>query len=134
LPERDPAELAASLARKAQADATATRKFAADLEIADDIIGFHAQQAVEKWLKAVMAIRQMRQTRIHDINRLGEALEEDGVGLPLPRRKLSELTIFAVPLRYEDLLDAEPLDREATVRLVDEVGEWADAQLAHSGG
>jgi hypothetical protein len=79
LPERDPAELAASLARKAQADATATRKFAADLEIADDIIGFHAQQAVEKWLKAVMAIRQMRQTRIHDINRLGESLEEDGV-------------------------------------------------------
>lgn len=134
MPERDPAELAASLARKAQADATATRKFAADLEIADDIIGFHAQQAVEKWLKAVMALRQMRQTRIHDINRFGEALEEDGVGLLLPRRQLTELTIFAVPLRYEDLLDAEPLDREATVRLVDEVGEWADAQLAHLDG
>jgi HEPN domain-containing protein len=125
--------LAASLARKAQADATATRKFAADLEIADDIIGFHAQQAVEKWLKAVMAIRQMRQTRIHDINRLGESLEEDGVGLPLPRSQLSELTIFAVPLRYEDLLDAEPLDREATVRLINEVGAWAEAQLGHPG-
>jgi hypothetical protein len=46
LPERDPVELAARLERKAQADATATRKFAADPEIADDIIGFHAQQAV----------------------------------------------------------------------------------------
>jgi hypothetical protein len=43
------------------------------------------------------------------------------------------LTIFAVPLRYEDLLDAEPLDREATVRLIDEVGEWAEAQLALPG-
>jgi HEPN domain-containing protein len=130
LPERDPAELAARLARKAQADATAARKFAADSEIADDIIGFHAQQAVEKWLKAVMAIRQMRQTRIHDLGRLGESLEEDGVELPLSRGRLDELTIFAVPLRYEDFLDAEPLDREATVTLVNEVGEWARMLLA----
>jgi hypothetical protein len=35
-----------------------------------------------------------------------------------------------VPLRYEDLLDAEPLDRRATVALVDEVGKWAGDQLA----
>lgn len=133
MPERDPAELAARLARKAQADATVTRKFAADTEVADDIIGFHAQQAVEKWLKAVMAIRRIRQTRIHDLDRLGESLEEDGVELPVARRRLDELTIFAVPLRYEDLLDAESLDREGTLTLVNEVGEWAAAQLASPG-
>jgi hypothetical protein len=46
------AELAALLARKAQEDATAVREFGENLEIADGIIGFHAQQAVEKWLKA----------------------------------------------------------------------------------
>lgn len=134
MPKRDAAELAERLARKAQADATAARKLAADPEIADDIIGFHAQQAVEKWLKAVMAARRLRQTRIHDLDRLGELLEEDGVELPLPRRRLDELTIFAVPLRYEDLLDGEPLDRAATVALVNEVGEWADSQLATPGG
>jgi HEPN domain-containing protein len=130
LPKRDPAELAERLAGKARADALAARKFAKDPEIADDIIGFHAQQAVEKWLKAVMATRRLRQTRIHDLDRLGELLEEAGVELPLPRRRLDELTIFAVPLRYEDLLDGEPLDREATVELIDVVAEWADAQLA----
>lgn len=130
MPERDPVESAARLARKAQADATAMRKFAADLEIADDIIGFHAQQAVEKWLKAVMAMRQMRQTRIHDLDRLAESLEEDGAMPPVPRRRLDKLTSFAVPLRYEDFLDGEPLDREATVKLVDELGDRAEAQLA----
>jgi hypothetical protein len=35
------------------------------------------------------------------------------------------LSIFAVPLRYEELLDIESLDREAIVSLVDEVGDWA---------
>jgi len=133
LPRREPAELAARLELKASADATAARKFAADPEIADDIIGFHAQQAVEKWLKAVMAVRRIRQTRIHDLDRLGESLEQDGVELPLPRSRLDELTVYAVPLRYEDLLDAEPLDREAIVALVNEVGEWAEGQLSPSG-
>jgi hypothetical protein len=44
--------LAALLARKAEEDATAVRELAANDEIADGIIGFHAQQAIEKWLKA----------------------------------------------------------------------------------
>jgi HEPN domain-containing protein len=29
-------------------------------EISDEIIGFHAQQAVEKWLKAVLGSRESR--------------------------------------------------------------------------
>jgi hypothetical protein len=61
---------------------------------------------------------------------LGRLLEEHGVDLPVPRSHLAELTDFAVPLRYEDLLDTEPLDRRATVALVDEVGKWASNCLA----
>jgi HEPN domain-containing protein len=44
------------LLRKATDDATAARKFADDPEIADAIVGFHAQQAVEKALKAVLSV------------------------------------------------------------------------------
>jgi hypothetical protein len=76
-----------------------------------------------------MASRGLAQLRTHDIDQLGRALETNGVELPLPRPRLAELTIFAVPLRYEQLLDAEPLDREATVALVMEVGKWAIGQL-----
>jgi len=50
--QREPAELAALLARKASADATAMRELADNSDISDEIVGFHAQQAVEKWLKA----------------------------------------------------------------------------------
>jgi HEPN domain-containing protein len=122
--------LAALYSRKAENDATAAREFAGNREISDEIIGFHAQQAVEKWLKAVMAQLGLPQQRTHDIDQLSRLLEEQGVDLPAPRSSLAELTDFAVPLRYEDLLDAEALDRRATVALIDEVGIWATAFLA----
>ncbi len=49
----DLSETARILLKKAEEDAIAVREFAANPEIGDSIIGFHAQQAVEKWLKAV---------------------------------------------------------------------------------
>jgi hypothetical protein len=54
-PELDAAEVAAILCRKAKGDAMVVRKLSADREVDDESIGFHAQQAVEKWLKAVVA-------------------------------------------------------------------------------
>jgi HEPN domain-containing protein len=127
---REPADLAALYAEKASNDATAAREFADNSEISDEIIGFHAQQAVEKWLKSLLAKRGLPQQRTHDIDQLCRLLEDQGVDLPASRPRLAELTDFAVPLRYEDLLDAEPLDRKAMVVLVDEVSNWAANQLA----
>lgn len=46
-----------TLARKATGDSTAAREFAGNSDITDEIIGFHAQQAIEKWLKAIIAGR-----------------------------------------------------------------------------
>jgi HEPN domain-containing protein len=126
------AQVAAVLARKATEDTVALRLLAGNSEIADGVIGFHAQQAVEKWLKAVMANRGLKEERIHDIGRLLQLLENDGTKLPPDSDLLDEFTVYAVPLRYNDLLDAEPLDREATVALIDEVGKWASAALAPS--
>jgi HEPN domain-containing protein len=123
------AGLAALLARKAREDAIAVREFAGNPEIADGIIGFHAQQAVEKWLKAVMARRDISQARIHDIGRLLQLLRDAGASLPDDVDRLDELTIYAVPLRYDDLLDAEPLDRKDTGRLVEEIEAWARTEL-----
>jgi hypothetical protein len=60
-------------------------------------------------------------------------LETDGVALPFPRPLLAELTIFAVPLRYDEILDAEPLDHDRTIGLVDEIGRWAEAARAAPG-
>lgn len=76
-----------------------------------------------------MAHRGMDEVRIHDIGRLLHLLQNDRAELPVNAGQLDELTIYAVPMRYDELLDAEPLDREATVELVDEVGRWASNAL-----
>jgi HEPN domain-containing protein len=126
----EPSEAAAILTRKAEEDATAVREFAANPDIADGIIGFHAQQAIEKWLKAVIASRGQDFEYTHDLRHL-IGLAEIGEGeVPFDLREAVDLTEYAVPLRYEDLLDAEPLSRDATVALVGEVGRWAVAQLS----
>ena len=70
MPERDPKAEAAVLARKAEDDAEAMQWLASKSEISDEIIGFHAQQAVEKWLKAVLGSREIAFEYTHDLHRL----------------------------------------------------------------
>ena len=133
LPGRSPRDLAEVLLRRAQDDAVAVAEFAANPRIADGIIGFHAQQAAEKSLKAVIATRGLPVPRTHDLDLLAERLEDDGAQLPVARDQLGELTDYAVPLRYAELLDAEPLDREAIIGLTTEIGRWAAAEVeAHA--
>ena len=127
--ELEPGQLAALLARKATEDAVALREFEGNSNIADSILGFHAQQAIEKWPKAVLADKGVDFEYTHDLRRLIELLEEIGINFPFITGEIVMYTEFAVPLRYEDLLDIEPLDRGATVTLVNEVEAWAQGLL-----
>ena len=129
-PGPDLSETSRILLKKAEEDATAVREFAGNPEIGDSIIGFHAQQAVEKWLKAVTAASGVRHSGIHDIDRLFEIVAKIGVEIPLDRDRLAVLTQYAVPLRYDELLDAESLDRDVLVALVDEVAAWVAVQIS----
>jgi HEPN domain-containing protein len=132
-PKPDLSETARILLIKAGEDATAVREFAGNPEIADSILGFHAQQAVEKWLKAVTAASGVQHSAIHDIDRLIEIVEGAGIAVPLDRDRLAVLTQYAVPLRYDELLDAESLEREVLVALVDEVAAWMVIQVGSAG-
>jgi hypothetical protein len=77
----------------------------------------------------VLAARGVQYRPIHDIDRLVEVLVAAEVEFPLDRDRLAVLTQYAVPLRYDELLDAESLERDVLVELVDEVEQWAVAQL-----
>ncbi len=122
-------EQAQVLARKAAGDATAVRKLAAAAEVEDEMIGFHAQQAVEKWLEAVIVIRGLELAPTNDIGRLVRTLEKGGGEPPVVADRLDELTQYAAPLHGEYLLELDPLNREATIALVDELSRWANAEL-----
>jgi HEPN domain-containing protein len=73
-----------------------------DAEIfADSIFSFHAQQAVEKVLKAWCSLKGIRYPRTHDIERLFQLIEAGGVEVPEGFISLVGLTDFAVQYRYE---------------------------------
>jgi HEPN domain-containing protein len=111
------------LDRKADEDATAVRELAGNGRVADSVVGFHAQQAIEKWLKAVIAASGTTFDRTHDLDLLIEKAHDAGHQLPVDADDVIALTQYAVPFRYDDLLNSEPLDREDVVTLVDRIGK-----------
>ncbi len=97
-----------------------------DAEIfADSIFSFHAQQAVEKVLKAWCSLKGIGYPRTHDIERLFKLLEEGGVQVPEGFTSLGGLTDFAVQYRYESTdVGLGPVDREEVSGSVGELFEY----------
>ena len=63
-------------------------------------LGFHAQQAAEKALKAALSSRSIRYPRTHDLTALLDLAREHGMALPPDAGLLSALTPFGVEQRY----------------------------------
>jgi HEPN domain-containing protein len=125
---KQPLDLARRFLVVAQNDIKAFQRLADDVGIADASVGFHAQQAVEKCLKAVLALRSIKFRRKHDLDELLELFEQHGLPLPPMSDVLDELNPYAVTLRY-DLLDTEPLDRERAKEIVNAVNQWTEDQI-----
>lgn len=66
-----------------------------------EIFGFHAQQTVEKTLKAWLVQLEKEVPRTHNIRHLLLLLEEAGLDLDSTFWDFIELTAFAVQFRYE---------------------------------
>jgi HEPN domain-containing protein len=75
-------DLAEQLLRRADTDAAGARAMLPIDEVADVLVCFHAQQAVEKALKAVLAARGVEFPFIHDISGLAKLCREAGAPLP----------------------------------------------------
>ena len=71
-------------------------------DIAFEIACFHAQQSVEKSLKAIMFLKKIEFRRTHDLEELAAILNRNGLVLPLPTEQISRLNPFAVTVRYDD--------------------------------
>jgi len=67
------------------------------------IICFHAQQAIEKCLKAALFCHHIEFRRTHDLEMLSSLLTEHRIALPLSTDQLASLNPCAVMLRYDDV-------------------------------
>jgi HEPN domain-containing protein len=128
LPSLEGRELALLLVRKAEGDEALLDKLLDDPDVPDDILGFHAQQAIEKRLKAVLASRGIDFERTHSLSYLTALLERHGLDLPERREQIEDLTPWAVAARYEDSSD-EVLDRSAVRELLPILREWSGRLL-----
>jgi HEPN domain-containing protein len=89
---------------------------------ADEIFGFHAQQAVEKALKAWLTLVGVEYPRTHDLEELLELLEEHAKPILEAFYDLVDLTDFAVQFHYRIFEDAEGrLNRGAMIRQVNDL-------------
>ena len=121
-------ELARVLMRKAGGDQIVLVRLIEDDDVPDDVLGFHAQQAVEKMIKAVLVSKDVSYERTHNITYLLTLLDSAKIARPEQADSLPDLTPWATGFRYSDL--PEPaLDRQETLSLVELTKAWATGQL-----
>ena len=104
-----------------------------DERIAPQIAAFHAQQATEKVLKALLVQQQIDFPRTHSIGALLALLEEAGVAGVQELIDATSLTRYAVSTRYPG--EEDPVGREEAqeaAALAVQVFDWVAARLPAS--
>ncbi len=133
MPLREGRDLALVLLGRADGDLALVRHVRDSPDIPDSIVGFHAQQAVEKSLKAVLAAREVDYAKTHALGYLIELVQSNGIDAPSTVLEAAELNPWAVEFRYE--ADFEPaLDRQTTLELIERIRHWAGEQIQAMSG
>lgn len=120
----DQREYAARLLRKAGEDLATVRALLENESIADDVIGFHSQQTVEKAIKAVLVVHGVPFRRAHDLGYLLEVAESGGVDVPEYVAAAQWLTPWAAEFRYDEPQVAG-FDRPESLRSAERAIGWA---------
>ncbi|EQD40120.1 HEPN domain-containing protein [mine drainage metagenome] len=119
------------LLTKARDDFFVVRRLAGEADAPGWVLGFHAEQAVEKALKAVLSNANVVYPRTHNLVMLVELLRQAQQTLPPNADELGQLVPYGVVLRYEELPDDEPPLCEPTwfIDIVEQTLAWATASL-----
>jgi HEPN domain-containing protein len=99
-------------------------------ELPDGPFGFHAQQAVEKLIKAQLSQLSIAFDYTHNIAKLAQQLEDAGEKLPATPVALTELNKYAVVYRYDSIPNLEIPDRPVIIETVRLIREHVVARIA----
>jgi len=109
-----------------------------DLKLADvrrkgvyrEDLCFHAQQAAEKALKAVLIHRGVKYPFSHDLGVLVRFLKDAGVVVPIEIQEVARLTRFAVAARYPSIHGPTSAEEYRKVLLVSRRAvKWAEGLI-----
>lgn len=125
-------DLVADWLRRANADLQVA-SITDDERIAPEIAAFHAQQAAEKILKALLVQEQVDFPRTHSIGALLALCEEAGIDGAEDLVDATSLTRYAVATRYPG--EEDPVDREEAreaAALATQVVNWGATHVRSS--
>ncbi len=115
--------------RKAAQDEALLDEILDSGKISDELIGFHAQQAAEKMLKALLSDLGVAFRKTHDIGVLMDLIAGAGSPLPVELAGLDALTPFGAVYRYDDYDDPVHLDRAAVRAQLRHLRVWIEVRL-----
>jgi HEPN domain-containing protein len=124
LPPDDPREWL----NRSHSDLALAQVQVSDVRLED--LCFHAQQAVEKSLKALLLHRKIRFPYVHNLSELMSLLEKDGLNLPEFVCEAARLTEYAVEARYPGL--GEPImpdEYQEAIFLAKQVMDWVEGLI-----
>lgn len=121
--------MAGEMLAAARRDAAAYQALVENAAIHDSILGFHAQQVVEKALKAALFNFV---PRTHNIAMLLDVIEDAAIPAPPHADEIDALNPYAVQARY-GTLDAGALNRQVVGMCLNDVLAWTAQQVNAAG-
>ena len=99
---------------------------------------YHAQQAIEKYLKAVMSEREIRIRRIHSIRGLVNTFTAKAIDVALQDDEIDLIDSIYMPARYPvgsvlPLFEPDQAICDQCLRIVRRIHLWAETALADEG-
>ena len=124
-------EEARTLIGAAERDISALRGMDDADVFADEIFGYHVQQAAEKLFKAWLALLSEVYPLTHDLDLLLDLLQERAADTAR-FRSLVEFVPYAVQFRYDINPDPETLDRESALQHVEDLLQHVRQRLTEA--
>ena len=126
-------EIAKDWAKKAEEDYKTSKILLKAEEFSPSIVGFHAQQCIEKYLKAFLANNDMAPPKIHDLVRLNVmciGIDSDFENI---NDSLDFLNPFSVEFRYPGT-DASVEEAQEAIEHAEKVRNFIREKLGVSNG
>ena len=114
---------------KARQDEVAVNELKGSSSVADEIVGFHCQQAAEKLLKALLSVLKVRVRKTHDLQELIDLAASAETPLPEDLEAVAAFNPYAAAFRYDFLPPGMALDREAALELLIRLRQWVEHRI-----
>ncbi len=132
--EKDAPGLPAQWISHAESDLRLARLASSDSAILREQVCFHAQQAAEKAVKAVLLFQKIDFPYTHDIKGLLRIVETSGIAVPPYVQQAALLTPYAVETRYPgDWMEITESEMQEALIIAEQTVLWAKSIVCFGG-